>query len=454
MKNITDEQKIYELSKIWKEAAYNFAFWDKVDIDWDEEYRKTLVRVLETKDIYDYYNELSRFVALLGDGHTSVSFPREMVQDPKYFSMFPVYLHKFDDKITVLLVTEELKNDVPLLSILKKVDGVDIDEYVREKCHPYIWHSNKVACGISEVNEIMFGKQGSSATLTFRKDDKEFDITLKREDPSKMVWCQTDFSPIQEDVKKLISSSDVHKVYLTTDNLAVIKMTSFEDNSMCKKIYADYEELKSAAGYIIDVRGNGGGNSSNADAIAALFIKDEFRSCSAETQMYNPVYKAWSVFRDDFKELSLDEAEKKFADNEDEIRNYRMSRNMYYVTDEAEVVIDKAPGKLSGPIVVLMNEYTVSAAEDFVDVMKMYTDAVFVGGNTAGTSGQPLCGKLESGGFFRICTRRCIAQNGEDIYNKGFAPDVRVSHTVEDHAAGRDRAMERAKEIIKKKLCL
>ena len=76
MKNITDEQKIYELSKIWKEAAYNFAFWDKVDIDWDEEYRKTLVRVLETKDIYDYYNELSRFVALLGDGHTSVSFPR------------------------------------------------------------------------------------------------------------------------------------------------------------------------------------------------------------------------------------------------------------------------------------------------------------------------------------------------------------------------------------------
>jgi C-terminal processing protease CtpA/Prc len=80
--------------------------------------------------------------------------------------------------------------------------------------------------------------------------------------------------------------------------------------------------------------------------------------------------------------------------------------------------------------------------------MKMYTDAVFVGGNTAGTSGQPLCGKLESGGFFRICTRRCIAQNGEDIYNKGFAPDVRVSHTVEDHAAGRDRAMERAKEII------
>lgn len=38
MKTITDAQKIYELSKIWEEAAYNFAFWDKVNMNWDEEY--------------------------------------------------------------------------------------------------------------------------------------------------------------------------------------------------------------------------------------------------------------------------------------------------------------------------------------------------------------------------------------------------------------------------------
>ncbi len=449
MNNITNEQKIYELSKIWKEVAYNFAFWDKVDIDWDEEYRKSLVRVLETTDSYDYYMELSRFVALLGDGHTGVSLPMEMRQDPRYFSMLPVYLWKYGDKITVLTVVEELKNSVPVFSILKKVDGIDIEEYVREKCYPYIWHANEAACGVSEINELMFGKPGTGAVFTFEKDGKQFDITLEREDPSKMAWCKMDFSHRQDDKIRIISSSAVHKVYLTMDNIAVIKMTSFEDDTMCEKIYADFEELKDAVGYIIDVRGNGGGNSSNADAIAALFIKGEFRSCSAETQMYNPVYKAWSVFRDDFKGLSLDEAEKKFADSEDEIMAYRMSRNMYYVTDEAEVVTDNAPGKLNGPIVVLMNEYTISAAEDFIDVMKMYTDAVFVGGNTAGTSGQILCETLESGGSYRICTRRCIAQNGEDIYNKGFAPDIRIPHTVEDLKAGRDRAMEKAMEIIK-----
>lgn len=94
MKNITDMLKIYEVSKIWKGAAYNFAFWDKIDIDWDEEYRKALTRVQETNNLYDYYMELSRFVALLGDGHTGVNMPMELIQDPEYFSMLPVQLWK------------------------------------------------------------------------------------------------------------------------------------------------------------------------------------------------------------------------------------------------------------------------------------------------------------------------------------------------------------------------
>ena len=88
MRTLTDAQKTYELSKVWKEAAYNFAFWDKVSIDWDGEYKKALARVLETKDIYDYYCELKRFVTLLNDGHTDVSFPNEIAQDSEYFSMF------------------------------------------------------------------------------------------------------------------------------------------------------------------------------------------------------------------------------------------------------------------------------------------------------------------------------------------------------------------------------
>ena len=216
------------------------------------------------------------------------------------------------------------------------------------------------------------------------------------------------------------------------------------------KIYSCFDELKNAKGYILDVRGNSGGNSENADAIAALFISGDFHSCYAETQVYEPTYKAWSMFREDFKGLSSDDALLKFADDKYSLKLYQMQKNIFYVRDEGKAVANSAPGKLDGPVAVLMNQYTFSAAEDFVDVMKMYTKAVFVGNNTAGTSGQPLCEALESGGFFRICTRRCVAQNGEDIYNKGFAPDIRIIPTAADIASGRDAVLEKGMETIKK----
>ena len=228
-------------------------------------------RVLKTKDINEYYLELMRFYALLGDGHTEVSMPMEVLQDPEYFSMLPVFLWKFGERTVVLTVAEELKESLPVMSELKKVEGAQVNEYIRENCYPYIWHSNEAACGPAALNLIMYGRRGSSITLTFEKDGTEY-------------------------------------------------------------------------------------------------------------------------------------------------------------------------------------EHTFSAGEDFVDVMKAHTDAVFIGNNTAGSSGQPLFEMLESGGSFRICTRRCLAQNGEDIYNKGFAPDITISQTPEDYAAGRDRAMEKGIEIIKDRI--
>ena len=449
MNTITDERKIYELSKIWKEAAYNFAYWDKTEIDWDEEYRKAIVRVLETEDLYEYYRELKRFVALLGDGHTDVSFPNEISQDAEYFSMIPVYFAKPGDEIIAVAVSEDMKDDIPLFSTLVKIDGTEIHDYIKENCYPYFWHANEDACCIFVLNSLVFGRRGSSAVFTFAKDGRESEVRLERVDPSGIVWHKTDITPQTGISRRLISSSDVHTIHITDDGIAIIRIASFGDDSMTGKIYSCFDELKNAKGYILDVRGNSGGNSMNADSVAAMFISGEFHSCYAEAQIYEPAYKAWSMYREDFKGLSPDEARQKYADDEFSLKSYRMLNNIFYKRDEGRTVVNNAPGKLNGPVAVLMNQSTFSAAEDFVDVMKKYTNAIFVGNNTAGSSGQPLCEALESGGFFRICTRRCIAQNGEDIYNKGFSPDIRMIPTKEDIASGRDTVLEKGLEIIR-----
>ena len=162
-KDIPDIQKICELSKIWKEAAYNFAFWDKVELDWDAEFKKALERVLATKDIREYYRELMRFMVLLNDGHTEVSFPNWMYQDPEYYSMLPLFFGKFGDRIAVVLVSEAYRDRIPLYSTLLRIDGQDVLEYIREKCYPYFWHANEAACGLSVLQGLVYGPRGSGA---------------------------------------------------------------------------------------------------------------------------------------------------------------------------------------------------------------------------------------------------------------------------------------------------
>ena len=450
---LTDEQKIYELSMIWKEAEYNFAFWDKLSINWDEEYKKALPRVLAAKDRYEYYKELMRFITLLGDGHTDVSMPMDIMQDPEYYSMLPVILFQLGEDIVVLNVTEEYKDRISLYSILKKVDGMDASEYVKERIYPYIWHAHKDSCGFNAMMWLMCGRAGSTMNCTFEKDGEQFDILLTRENPTNLHWCSVDM-PIKKVTSKTILEGDFLKgdscsIGMTEDGIAVITISSFMDDTLPGKVYACFDELKKAKAYIINVRGNGGGNSANGDAIAAMFIDGSFESCGAETQVYEPTRRAWGEGRNDLNGLTLAELEEKQVD-EESIRNYKMCRHICY-TKEIGTKENHAPGKLEGPIVVLMNEAVFSAAEDFVDVMKAHTRAVFIGGNTAGTSGQPLFRKLESGGAFRVCTRRCYAQNGEDIYNKGFSPDIRVIPTLEDLKAGRDTGMAKALEYLRSK---
>ncbi len=447
MITISDEQKIYELSQIWKDAEYNFAFWDKVNIDWDAEYKKVLPKVLATTDVYEYYRELARFINLLGDGHTGISFPPDIMQSTEYYSMLPVYLAKLEDRFIVVSVGEKYKDVIPMFSELKKYDGVDIGEYIKEEIYPYIWHANEEACVSASLIELLCGKAGSEAVLTLEKDGKEFDVRIQRTDATEIKWY-SDGMPVSQTIPgDMILDEDSVKIKITEDDIAVITIPTFMDDFLSEKIYGKFDELRRARGYIIDVRGNGGGNSNNADAVASLFISGQFESCAAETQIYEPTYKAWGLFRDDFKNVSPEDLSEMHWD-EESLKSYRMCRHINF-RRESDSVQNKAPGKLEGPVAVLMNGNTVSAAEDFVDVMKMHTNAVFVGSNTAGTSGQPYVVRLESGGAYRICTRRCIAQNGEDIYNKGFSPDVRVAVTLSDFMEGRDKAMETAVSIIK-----
>ncbi len=77
--NLSIQDKLFGLSQLWKEASYNFAFFDQVpELNWDSCYQDFIPRVMMTENDWDYYLELQKFIALLQDGHTRVFPPKEL----------------------------------------------------------------------------------------------------------------------------------------------------------------------------------------------------------------------------------------------------------------------------------------------------------------------------------------------------------------------------------------
>lgn len=453
-KNISNEQKIYELSLIWKEAEYNFAFWNDLgkSIDWDKEYKIALDRVLKTKNLYEYYKELMRFVSLLKDGHTCVWYPKEIYESKEYFSSLPIYVEYIDNKYVITNVDVTLKDRIPRFSFIKKINGINIDEYIEENIYPYIWHEKKDSCAVQAISFLLMGKESSIEKLLINDGINDYEIQIERK--STLANFAYEKEPLKyEDVNTLFNSKS-HSIKFTKDSIAIITIDSMMNDELPEEIFKNYEILNKAKGYIIDIRNNSGGNSQNADAVAALFIGSNFNNDFALHPIHIGVYKAWGSF-DELDKISKEEFEIKYKDNEYYEfyeKMYKICNHDFYEDGDHATFIDNVPGKLNGPIVVLSSCETASAAENFINVMRYNTNAIIMGSASYGSTGQPLMIDLESGGGFRICTRKSLALDGSDFINKGFIPDIESSLSIEDYKNSIDSVMNKAILYLRNKI--
>jgi carboxyl-terminal processing protease len=105
-KALTNEEKIYGLSLLWKEVSYNFAYFEQVpEIDWDKTYQVYIPKVIATKSIIEYYDVLKQFLALLKCGHTRIIPPQEYRE---YFDEPKIKLINIQNKAIVKNVGESL----------------------------------------------------------------------------------------------------------------------------------------------------------------------------------------------------------------------------------------------------------------------------------------------------------------------------------------------------------
>ena len=162
-------------------------------------------------------------------------------------------------------------------------------------------------------------------------------------------------------------------------------------------------------GLIIDLRGNGGGNLTNAEQFAARF-------CNEKTLVGYIQHKTGKGHND-------------FSDMEPQ-----------YIEPSANLRWQKA-------VIILTNREVFSAANDFVKYMKCFPNVKTVGDKTGGGGGMPFTSSLPNGWTVRFSACPSYDKNRQQV-EFGISPDYTVSLTNEDFLQGKDSLIEFARKLL------
>jgi carboxyl-terminal processing protease len=407
---LTREAKIFGLSTFWKEASYNFVFFDKVKSNWDSIYYSFLPKVIATKNIYDYWKILNQFAKTLKDGHTGIYTPDFFWKD---IGNPPVQWIKVDNRRFVNRIDEKLLTEIPLGTEVLGVNELAFDDF------------------ISKGNSIA-GIKGTGLTFAFKaKDGKEFkkeitrvagkDWSIKYYPPAKQ-WSEFEFKMLD-------------------NNIAYAKINTFENDSIPIKFRKEISKINKSKAVIIDVRENGGGNTEYAIGVAKHLTDKPFMVGSAwKTRVHKAANKAWGS-------VSM------YGDTSE----WTKKNFQYLIGNEWEnhagdtIAIEKSVEKIKVPIFILIGANTFSAAEDFLILLDGSKNIKLIGQPSAGSSGQPLMFELPKGLTGRVCAKRDTYPDGRDFIGIGIKPNIYVKKNVDDYKNGIDTELKTAINQLNKK---
>jgi C-terminal processing protease CtpA/Prc len=402
--------KLYALSMIWKEADYNFVFFDRQpQLNWDSLYRTYIPKILAAKNVLEYFRVLSSFTGLLKDGHTSVMFQQfywDQIDSP------PIKTVVYQGKRYVTAVEASLKDSIPIGSEILTFNGQSWADFSAGDGWYYFKNTPLTLSIVSPANKRTSAKVLRNWNVLFRAH------TLK--------WYPAQAQPAYFDFKYQSLSPKI----------AYVAINTFGDSAMVDSFKKVLPLLRQHQTLIFDIRKNSGGNDDYALQIARyLTDKPYMLGPQWRTRTSNAAKRAW-------------ESADKVLRKKDVVTPY-LSRNSWEIHPSDTISIAATLKRLNMPVYVLTSANTASAAEDFLIYLLGSKNVTRLGQTTAGTSGQPEFFDIPKGFQVRICAKRDALPDGSDYINTGIKPDVPVEPFVSLKGEIKDLELEKAMELIK-----
>lgn len=399
------DERIAGLSRLWTMAREGFVWFDRVpDLDWDRAYREAIPEVIAATDTEAYYRVLMRLVSRLHDGHSNVYAPEALKN--RFYARPGLRTRRVEGRVVVTSVADPALREAGLAvgDEVLRIDGMPVRDYAERYVKPY--QSSSTPQDL-EVRMFWYGLLGGDAqkpvVLELRATSgKTYSVTAPRSGYSSL--------PIAEKPPLF---------HLRGDGIAVLRVEQLGDDAAVKAFEADFALLERARGLIIDLRGNGGGNSWYGGQILSRLSKQPLpmmRSLYRENPPFdlageNPPRMRWRTIVD---------------------------RGGFPVPDKT----------YDGPVAMLIDAATFSAAEDTAAVFKLMKRGPIVGEASGGSTGQPYQFDLPGGGSARICVKRDVYPDGDSFVGVGVKPDLVAAKTLRDVRKDEDSVLERAARAL------
>lgn len=430
---LSNEEKIFGLSKLWQEANYNFVYLEKIDRQkWDATYREMIKTVQQTKNDYEYYRELQRFYAHLKDGHTFIFLPKSMdsLVYTDMFGEYRIFLKNIENKAIVTHVNESKKTEIPPGSEIIEVNGLPTQDYIQQFVAPYISSSSDFVLRDESVTNLLRGLKGEQFSIKIlAPGGAEKKFSLKHA----FTGEKEIYPPMEE--KKLLEFKWIDH------QIAYVALNSFKNRTIDTLFGDILPELQRAKGLVVDLRTNAGGNTNTGTDILQYLTNDTILyGGKSITRCHMPSYKAWG----------------RFANPNDTSywarKSYLMSQDKYYYAFDYYPTTYKADkAKINIPTALLIGHNTFSAAEDFLIYADNQKHMLKIGENSYGSTGEALMFDLPGGGFGFVCTVKYTFPDGREFVGIGVKPDIEVKPSIIDFLNGTDPVLDKAKQYLKTK---
>ena len=380
-------------------------------------------RLAGTDDAQTYLL-FAEFMNLLGDGHTDYQFPRAFLKEMGFLPFSLRYWGNTYFVDGVLPGQEDL-----LGAVVEKIDGKPFSDILDEAAR-YGYHVGKFMPEF-RLNGLLplllpgkaHGMETSKGSFSFRLLPEKTELHS-------------------------VGNGRKFEMRRLENDILYVNLPDFIHGDSAAKVRAALEE-RMPSGLILDIRENIGGMTLLGAQVAELLIPGEFSGCRKRTRIGRGVdlASASQTILESSEEQAREIAAGVYT-QEDVENSRRQMAGTYTESHQDRFGREGQQALFAGPCAVLTSRRTVSAAEDFLAMLRSNHRATVIGTPTCGTTGTPMLLRLRSGGGARICSVGYRLLDGTEFLGCGIRPDIPMEPTPEDLLAGRDPVLERAIALL------